>query len=110
VLVQPLRSLPTYPTLLTCHTLIMASVEDKVEEDRAETPAPPQGYQYVHIDAAVQKRVVRKLDWNLLPLVVVLCKPYLLPSYRLREDLSYASQISYPSSTAPTSVTRRLPA
>jgi hypothetical protein len=64
----------------------MASVEDKVEVERVETPVPPQGYQYVHIDPAVQKRVLRKLDWNLLPLVVVLCKLYLLPSCRLHGD------------------------
>ncbi|KAK9234745.1 major facilitator superfamily domain-containing protein [Lipomyces kononenkoae] len=34
--------------------------------------AASQGYNFVHIDAAIQKRVVRKLDWNLMPLIVAL--------------------------------------
>lgn len=28
------------------------------------------------IDTATQKRVVRKLDWNIIPLVTALCKGY----------------------------------
>jgi hypothetical protein len=34
----------------------------------------PQGMRYVHIDPALQKRVVRKLDFNLMPMVMALCK------------------------------------
>ena len=53
----------------------MANV--KAEElAHVERTAAPQGYQYVHIDPAVQKRVVRKLDWNFMPIVVALCKLY----------------------------------
>lgn len=48
---------------------------DKVEEvAQIEDPVVPQGYQYVHIDPVVQRRVVRKLDWHLMPLVMGLCK------------------------------------
>lgn len=51
----------------------MADVEKKDEPTHVES-APPQGYRYVQVDQAVEKRVVRKLDWNLMPLVVALCK------------------------------------
>jgi hypothetical protein len=49
----------------------MADVEKKDEPTHVES-APPQGYRYVQVDQAVEKRVVRKLDWNLMPLVVAL--------------------------------------
>lgn len=58
----------------------MASAEKaqelaQVEEPKgAEIAEAPQGYQYVHIDPAVQRRVVRKLDWHIMPLVMALCK------------------------------------
>jgi hypothetical protein len=54
----------------------MANVEKTEELAHVESTAAPQGYQYVHIDLAVQKRVVRKLDWNFMPIVVALCKLY----------------------------------
>jgi hypothetical protein len=55
----------------------MADVEKRDEPTHVESAAP-QGYQFVNIDEAVQKRVVRKLDWNLMPLVVALCKSDML--------------------------------
>lgn len=51
----------------------MTNVEKKDELSQIES-APPQGMRYVHIDAAIQKRVVRKTDWNLMPLVMALCR------------------------------------
>lgn len=33
----------------------------------------PQGTRYLHIDEATQKRVVHKLDWNIMPIVIALC-------------------------------------
>jgi hypothetical protein len=35
------------------------------------------GMRYLHIDEAVQKRVVHKLDWNIMPIVIALCTLYL---------------------------------
>ena len=32
-----------------------------------------QGMRYLHIDEAIQKRVVHKLDWNIMPIVIALC-------------------------------------
>jgi hypothetical protein len=52
----------------------MASSEKGEEVAQVEAPEAPQGYQYVNIDPVVQRRVVRKLDWNLIPLVMALCK------------------------------------
>lgn len=37
-----------------------------------------QGMRYLHIDEAIQKRVVHKLDWNIMPIVIALCMLYLL--------------------------------
>jgi len=34
----------------------------------------PQGMRYVQIDPSVQRRVVRKLDLNLMPIVMAMCK------------------------------------
>lgn len=34
---------------------------------------PPQGMEYVTIDDATNKRLVRKLDRNIIPLITVLC-------------------------------------
>lgn len=50
-------------------------IEEKKDEDftHVESAAPPEGYQYAQIDPVVQKRTVRKLDKNLMPLVVALC-------------------------------------
>jgi len=49
----------------------MADIEMKNDIAQMES-APPQGYQYVEIDPVIQKRVVKKLDWNLIPLVMAL--------------------------------------
>jgi hypothetical protein len=58
-------------------TNIMTDVEN-TEKDAApayvESAGAPQSHQFVHIDPAVQKRVVRKLDLNLMPLVMALCE------------------------------------
>jgi len=54
--------------------LIMTDVEKSNELAQIESAAAPQGMRYVHIDESVQKRVKRKLDMNLMPLVVALCK------------------------------------
>lgn len=52
----------------------MTDVEKSNELAQIESAAAPQGMRYVHIDESVQKRVKRKLDMNLMPLVVALCK------------------------------------
>ena len=54
------------------------SEEAQVEEVQVEAPEAPQGYQFVRIDPELQLRVVRKLDWKLMPLVMVLCKTHLV--------------------------------
>jgi len=43
----------------------------------------PQGYRYVQIDQAVEKRTVRKLDFNIMPLVVAICKFTLIAGFRV---------------------------
>jgi hypothetical protein len=48
--------------------------EEAAQIEAPEAPEPPQGYQYANIDPVVQRRVVRKLDWHLMPLVMALCK------------------------------------
>jgi hypothetical protein len=50
----------------------MADVE-KITDPAQLEKAAPQDMEFVHIEPAVQKRVVRKLDLNLMPLVVSLC-------------------------------------
>ena len=50
----------------------MADVEKSNPVSHAENNTP-QGMRYVHIDPALQKRVVRKLDLNLMPMVMALC-------------------------------------
>lgn len=45
---------------------------EKAQDSHVED-SPPEGTQW-HIDPALEKRVVRKLDWNFVPLVVALCK------------------------------------
>jgi hypothetical protein len=47
---------------------------DKKVEEGMHVENPPPGFQLVHIDPQVEKRVVRKLDLNVMPLVVALCK------------------------------------
>jgi hypothetical protein len=51
----------------------MADVEKTEAISQVEGNAP-QGMRYAHIDPVVQKRVVRKLDFNLMPMVMALCK------------------------------------
>jgi hypothetical protein len=36
-------------------------------------PQAPQGYRYYRIDPVIEKRTVRKLDLNVMPLVMGLC-------------------------------------
>jgi hypothetical protein len=55
---------------------MMANVEKLEDHVHVEDLAAPQGYQYVQINPVIEKRVVRKLDWNLVPLVVALCETY----------------------------------
>ena len=43
------------------------------EESQQQQQQPPQGYRVLEIDPAVQKRVVRKIDLRLMPLVMALC-------------------------------------
>ena len=38
-----------------------------------EGDATLHGMRYLHIDEELQKRVVRKLDWNIMPIVLALC-------------------------------------
>jgi hypothetical protein len=47
---------------------------EKKEEQVSHVESAPQGYQFAHIDPDVQKRVVRKMDRNIIPLVVALCR------------------------------------
>jgi hypothetical protein len=51
----------------------MTDVEKTEAVSQAEGNTP-QGMRHAHIDPVVQKRVVRKLDFNLMPMVVALCK------------------------------------
>ena len=53
----------------------MADIEKTVASPASHVESnAPQGLRYVQIDPAVQKRVVHKLDFNLLPLVMALCR------------------------------------
>jgi len=52
---------------------------EKPQESHHVENATPEGSQYVHIEPALEKQVVRKLDWNFVPLVVALCKCSLFP-------------------------------
>ena len=51
----------------------MANVEKAEDSVHVEDPAALQGYQNVQIDPTIEKRVVRKLDWNIMPIVLALC-------------------------------------
>lgn len=53
---------------------------DHVEEQQVTERSEPDDYGFDH-DGTVEARVVRKLDWNIMPLFFVLCeheKPLLL--------------------------------
>jgi hypothetical protein len=56
----------------------MADIEKTEPASQTEGNAP-QGMRYAHIDQTVQRRVVRKLDFNLMPIVMAMCK---LQSFR----------------------------
>lgn len=58
---------------------MMADIEKSEPVSHLDSKAP-QGMQYVNIDPVLQKRVVRKLDLNLMPLVMALCMFALRPS------------------------------
>jgi hypothetical protein len=51
----------------------MADTEKSVNPVTQLEGDAPIGMQYVHIDPAFQKRVVRKLDLNFMPVVMALC-------------------------------------
>jgi hypothetical protein len=51
----------------------MADIEKTEPVSQFEGNAP-QGMRYVQIDPTVQRRVVRKLDLNLMPIVMAMCK------------------------------------
>jgi len=60
-----------------------------VEEQKVAERSEPDGYEFDH-DGSVEARVVRKLDWNIMPLFFVLCeheKPLLLLRHGLRGRL-----------------------
>lgn len=51
----------------------MADIEKTEPLSQLEDNAP-QGMRYAHIDPTVQRRAVRKLDLNLMPIVMAMCK------------------------------------
>ena len=51
----------------------MTEVGKNPDVAKIENP-PTEGNQLVYLEPAIQKQVVRKLDWNLMPLVLSLCK------------------------------------
>jgi hypothetical protein len=85
--VSSLSSAHSFPSHLNLEFFTMADSEKvadvaQVEAPKAsEVPEAPQGYQYAHIDPEVQRRVVRKLDWHIMPLVMALCKLYSVKIY-----------------------------
>lgn len=52
----------------------MADVEKTNALELVESTAPPEGLRYVHIDPEMQKKVVRKLDLHLMPILMALCE------------------------------------
>lgn len=52
-----------------------------VTEDRDEGDGTLSEARYFHIDEETQKRVVRKLDWNIMPIVIALCMLLPLPPH-----------------------------
>jgi len=84
----------------------MADAQEKTDTAQAEAAAP-QGYQHLHVDGAVERRVVRKTDLNLMPLVIALC-----PSPRssgTSPGLTNDVQTCCPFSIVPISATPRRP-
>jgi hypothetical protein len=56
--------------------IIFADVNDTEKNTppiHVEENAAPQGIHYLHVDLRLEKRVVRKLDWNIMPIVIALC-------------------------------------
>lgn len=51
------------------------AAQEKADLSQVEsaTTQAPQGYEYYEIDPVVEKRTVRKLDLNVMPLVMALC-------------------------------------
>ena len=85
-------------------------VEEVAEVEAPEAPKAPQGYQYAHIDPAIQRRVVRKLDWHLMPLVMALCKLRSMSTPSIHTSLANRSAQTWrPSSIAPISGMLRRP-
>jgi hypothetical protein len=44
------------------------------EPAQVENSAPTEGMRYVFIDKELEKRVVRKLDFHIMPILMALCK------------------------------------
>lgn len=61
------------------------------------------GQQLAAADPAAEKRVVRKLDYHVVPLLMALCKSLIHMSQRSNRQTDWDYQISSPSWTAPTS-------
>jgi len=62
---------------------------DHVEKQQFTEKPEPDGYDFDH-DGSIEARVVRKLDWNIMPLFFVLCeheKPLLLLRHGLKDRL-----------------------
>jgi len=60
-----------------------------VEEQQVAEGSEPDGHGFDH-DGSVEARVIRKLDWNIMPLFFVLCeyeRPLLLLSHGLEGHL-----------------------
>lgn len=67
-----------YSLLTTFQVAQSIMSTEKAQEYHLES-ALPEGNRSIHVDPAVEKRVIRKLDWNFVPLVVALCKCSILP-------------------------------
>ncbi|KAF7172483.1 hypothetical protein CNMCM6106_006673 [Aspergillus hiratsukae] len=48
------------------------TMAEKRDEEGVHLEQAQQGYRFVHIDPVIEKRVLRKMDWNLMPLLVAL--------------------------------------
>jgi hypothetical protein len=51
----------------------MADIQASADVHQVELAQPPQGMEFVVIDEATNKRLVRKLDRNVIPLITALC-------------------------------------
>lgn len=51
----------------------MKDLQEGADVVHVEGETMPHGLQNLHIDEALERRVVRKLDWNIMPIVTALC-------------------------------------